>query len=167
LRYDVLIQAAVTKYNAQYGANLTVPFVESIIYQESKGDPNAQSGDGQDSEGLMQVSTAPKTATTPNYDVADLLSPGADQYDPSVSIDTGVHLLAIMDQCGTVNDPLVGAFYGAFPGACKDLLLLASKYQNGPFTTAVNAYGNEISTWMQSFTLGTEPTSEGPVPSGC
>jgi len=167
LRYGALIQAAIAKYNPQYNANLTVAFVESIIFQESNGDPNAQSNDGQDSEGLMQVSTAKATIATRSYDVADALSPGGDQYDPAVSIDTGVHLLAIMDQCGTVNDPQVGAFYGTFPGACADLTLLAAKYQLGPQTAAGTAYSNEVITWMQSFSSGTEPTAHGAVPSGC
>jgi hypothetical protein len=150
--YGSTIQQDVDKYNSQYGTNLTKSFVEGIIYQESKGDPKAESQDGQDSKGLMQMSTAS------GFDIADMLSPGGNQYDPSTSIDSGVHLLAIMDQSGNVNDPAVGGFYGQFQGAAGDLDLLASKFQGGPHTTAVNAYGNKISQWTQDFENRQQPS---------
>jgi hypothetical protein len=150
--YGSTISADVAKYNKEYGTSLTVAFVEGIVYQESKGDPLAESTDGQDSKGLMQMSTAS------GFDIADILSPGGNQFDPNVSLDSGIHLLAIMDQPGAVPGSELGGFYGtSFQGAGGNLALLASKFQGGANTAAVSPYGTKIMGWMTDFANGTPP----------
>jgi hypothetical protein len=140
--YGGTISADVAKYNKEYGTNLTVAYVEAIVYQESKGDPLAAADQG--SEGLMQV-------TSLN---APFFSPGNNQFDPAVSLDSGIHMLAIMDQSGTITDPALGTFQGA--GGNLDQLSIM--YNRGPRATEDPLdYHGEIDKWMAMYLAGTPP----------
>jgi hypothetical protein len=79
--YGDIVDKQLAKYNAKYGTNAPRQVILGIIYQESQGDPNTfGTDDPAQSRGLMQVTA----------DNAAREFPGKNQYNPEVSIETGV-----------------------------------------------------------------------------
>lgn len=120
--YGAIIQKYLDKYNGLNGTNVPKQVIEGIIYQESQGDPNVfGDGDSGGSRGLMQV-------TAEN---AELKIPGKNQYNPEVSIETGIK--AITMAVGQVNGNITQG--------------LAMYNQGTPNTAQGKAYAQWIELW--------------------
>ena len=81
------------------------PLIQSIIYQESKGDPKAKSPVG--AQGLMQI--MPNTAKQPGYGIKPL----QDAYDPEDNVRFGTeYFYALKNKYGNTRDALIAYNWG-------------------------------------------------------
>jgi len=81
------------------------PLIQSVIIQESGGDPNAVSKRG--AQGLMQI--MPKTAKQPGFGVKPL----KDAFDPQENVRFGTeYLYAMQKKYGNTRDALIAYNWG-------------------------------------------------------
>jgi len=120
--YGSIVDKELAKYNAKYGTNCPRQVILGIIYQESQGDPNTfGTDDPAESRGLMQVTA----------DNAAREFPGKNQYNPEVSIETGVE--AFTRTLSKNNGNLMQS--------------LASYNQGKPTTSQGKAYAQWVKLW--------------------